>query len=476
MTRTTIRFPVEEGQTRTWDEVTDKWEPYFQKCGFDITDAGSAQVNGRYVYANSNDNVARYRKQGTNIYLFRWGSMNQRITFPDAVGVVITTGNPEDLTLKQMTLRALDFVGGEFGAGTSPITNHQVTVVTFDKYQSLFVGSMQLANDCTVAPGQEFCMTDTSVYTKFGIVKPHRRDIWTPGDPAFVPAHCRVLEGTQEVLQECSYCTAGPECEDKNEILIPDISGTVITTGNMEELPAMAIPFSSFSAGGTVSLSGDVTFGSPAPDLTASQQSFLHPEYLRYSEPDWITRRGYVCDQFQSNDERCVNNNKRAFCKHASQVSLDTWERTGECHVDVNIEGVKREAILWYTPVDGNVGFTFSAAGEADNLRPSHPVPIEDEETQYTRDPHGKRLGHPLSSSPLRKAGNESSLHLKGSDLSGAGSALRRFLLDGAPLLRIRVFDDSSQVPHVHAKPGEILCSRCQLLVYLHACRSAIAA
>ena len=97
-----------------------------------------------------NDNVARYRKEGSNIYLFRWGSMNQRISFPDAIGVIITTGNPEDLILKKMTLRALDLVGGEIGAGTSPITKHKVTVVTFDKYQSLMVGDLQIVNDWCV--------------------------------------------------------------------------------------------------------------------------------------------------------------------------------------------------------------------------------------------------------------------------------------------------------------------------------------
>ena len=324
--------------------------------------------NGNCRYAGANDNVGRYRKEGSNIYIFRWGSMNQRITFPDAVGVVITTGNPEDLVLKKMTLRALDFSGGEFGGSTSPITKSRVSIVTFDKYQSLMVGSMQLINDCENVEGTERCKPATNVYTKLGIMPTKRRDIYTPGDPAFVPAHCRELAGTQEILQECNYCTAGPECEDKNEILIPDITGTVITTGNMEQLPALAIPYSSYSAGGEVRLNGDITFGTPAPDLTASQQSFRHPEYIRYSEPDWVTRRGYFCDEFESFDERCVHENKGAYCRHGAQVSLDTWEGTGECHVDANAKGIKRESLMWYTPIDGNTGLTFSSAGESTTL------------------------------------------------------------------------------------------------------------
>ena len=83
-----------------------------------------------------------------------------------------------------------------------------------------------------------------------------------------------------------------------------------------------------------------------------------------------------------------------------------------------------------------------SRAGEALNLIPSLPVPIEDEETQYTRDPYGKRLGHPLAKFPERRRGNESSMSLRSADVSGAGSALRHFLLDGAPKLRIDVAED----------------------------------
>ena len=208
-------------------------------------------------------------------------------------------------------------------------------------------------------------------FTKFGIVEPRRRDIYTPGAPGYVPDMCRTLEGLKEDLEECNYCTAGAECEDKNEILIPDVSGTVITTGNMDLLPAMAIPYASFSTGGRSTLKGDITFGSPAPDLTSSQQSFVHPHYLRFSQPDWITRRELFCDDYESFDERCAIENKQAYCRHAAQVSLDVWDQTGECHVDVNMDGIKREVLMWYTGIDSNKGVTFSSAGEAARLLPA---------------------------------------------------------------------------------------------------------
>ena len=95
-----------------------------------------------------------------------------------------------------------------------------------------------------------------------------------------------------------------------------------------------------------------------------------------------------------------------------------------------------------------------SRAGEALNLIPSLPVPIEDEETQYTRDPYGKRLGHPLAKFPERRRGNESSMSLRSADVSGAGSALRHFLLDGAPKLRIDVAEESLG-PHAARRPQE---------------------
>ena len=202
-------------------------------------------------------------------------------------------------------------------------------------------------------------------------MEPRRRDIYTPGAPGYVPDMCRTLEGLKEDLQECNYCTAGAECEDKNEILIPDVSGTVITTGNMDLLPALAIPYSSFSTGGTTTLRGDITFGTPAPDLTSSQQSFVHPSYLRFSQPDWITRRRFFCDEFESLDERCVHEKHEAYCRHGAQVSLDVLDQTGECHVDVNLPGIKREVLMWYTGIDSNKGLTLSSAGEAARLLPA---------------------------------------------------------------------------------------------------------
>jgi hypothetical protein len=59
----------------------------FLGCSFNVTGAGTAAVNGLYRRHDDFDYVARYRLAGTDIYLFRWGSTNNRITFPDATGL-----------------------------------------------------------------------------------------------------------------------------------------------------------------------------------------------------------------------------------------------------------------------------------------------------------------------------------------------------------------------------------------------------
>jgi hypothetical protein len=67
----------------------------------------------------------------------------------------------------------------------------------------------------------------------------------------------------------------------------------------------------------------------------------------------------------QTFDERCVNERSSDYCQHASAVSIEAWEQTARCHVDVNGQGIKRESNLWYTQMDGNRGLTFSSSATA---------------------------------------------------------------------------------------------------------------
>ena len=49
--RETLRFPLEAGISRDWNDVSDLKQPFFEKCSFEIYQAGSPEVNGLYVYA-----------------------------------------------------------------------------------------------------------------------------------------------------------------------------------------------------------------------------------------------------------------------------------------------------------------------------------------------------------------------------------------------------------------------------------------
>ena len=450
---------------RTWDQEHRTWLPRFQQCEFEVVGAGSGEVNGLYVYAGTRDNVAQFRKPNTTIYLFRWGSMNQRISFPDATGVIITTGNPEDLIINKMILRSLTVMGGEFGNLNSPVLDSGITVVTFDKYQSLMSGNLQLVNPCVTPKGEAACIPSTEFFSSFGILAPvlppippslppsPHRDIYTDGSENWLPEHCRTLDGVTELMEECFYCTAGAECEDKNEIYIPDVSGTVITSGNMDSLPTMAIPFSSFSAGGTTLLEGDVTLGTPAPALPSFDQPFIHPDYLRFSDSNWASKRGYECSQFESMDGRCILEGD--FCRHSAQVSIDSWLHTGTCHTDINAPGIKREAVMWYAPIDSNVGITLSSSGQ--NEAPERGNVSWGDLSTAQRDLYGNRIGSENSAWKQPRGAREKSdvsrLRISPADLSGAGKALRRFLQVGAPGIRISVDDASTE----HLRQGKAM-------------------
>jgi hypothetical protein len=441
----THRFSREPHVVRTWDKEHRTWLPRFEQCEFEVVGAGSGVVNGLYVYAGTRDNVAQFRKPNTNVYLFRWGSMNQRISFPDATGVIITTGNPEDLIIDKMILRSLTVIGGEIGNFESPVLNSGITVLTFDKYQSLMSGDLQLVNSCVTPEGEVACIPSTEFFTSFGILQPVHRDIYTDGSENWLPEHCRTLDGVKELMEECFYCTAGAECEDKNEIYIPDVSGTVITSSNMDSLPTMAIPFSSLSAGGTTLLKGDVTLGTPAPALPSFDQTFIHPDYLRFSDSNWASKRGYECSQFESMDERCML--ERDFCKHSAQVSIDSWLHTGTCHTDINAPGIKREAAMWYAPIDSNIGITLSSSGQ--NEAPERGNVSWGDLSTAERDLYGNRIGSENSAWKQPRGAREKSdvsrFRVSPADMSGAGKALRRFLQGGAPGIRISVDDASSE-------------------------------
>jgi hypothetical protein len=189
-----------------------------------------------------------------------------------------------------------------------------VTVISFDKYTTLMLGSLKIINEYDTKDDRfnygEAHLQHAENFTSLGIVPPKARDIYTSGSADWLPPHCTSPFGNlAKASAECWYCAACADCSHKNEILIPDVSGTVITTGNLAELPSIAVPFNTLRVAGKTLLLGDITLGTPAPELlTPNPQTFTHPAYLRSMEALDVTRQcdGFeVCCRMQTDADEC---------------------------------------------------------------------------------------------------------------------------------------------------------------------------
>jgi len=129
-----------------------------------------------------------------------------RLVFPDATGTVITTGNTDDLVFKSIKLEGLEVqIEANFGEPGS------LTILNF--------GASSRVSGCFNFVAQE-------------------------GDTAYT-----------------QMCALPPT--NQNHILLPDVSGVVLTTGNLLGLPAISIPDEHLFVGGDVSLEGAIELGNP---------------------------------------------------------------------------------------------------------------------------------------------------------------------------------------------------------------------
>ena len=131
-----------------------------------------------------------------------------RLVFPDATGTVITTGNTDDLVFKSINLEGLEVQQeANFGEPGSS----EPTILNF--------GASSRISGC------------------FNFIK-------NEGDTAYT-----------------QMCAIPPT--KNNVIELPDVSGIVLTTGNLLGLPAIAIPDEHMFVGGDVSLEGSIELGHP---------------------------------------------------------------------------------------------------------------------------------------------------------------------------------------------------------------------
>ena len=133
---------------------------------------------------------------------------NRRIVFPDSSGTVITTGNVDDLLFKRLNLQGLRLDGDlTFKNAQGP------------KVKVRFEDSTRIAG----------C---------FNFVKE------------------RSLFAQEHYTQLCT-----PKVSQVNKIDLPDVSGRILTTGNLLNLPKMRLDASHMFVGGDVAIEGDMTIG-----------------------------------------------------------------------------------------------------------------------------------------------------------------------------------------------------------------------
>ena len=162
---------------------------------------------------------------------------NRRITFPDATGTVITTGNIDDLVFKKISLGGLVLDGeAEFmnSIGNKAVINFRNT--------SRIAGCLNFAREMNSEAGKL-------------------------------------------VTQLCEERPS-----QQNEILLPDASGVVLTTGNLLNLPSMRFNQSALSIGGDVSLEGDVQLGAPGTTATSKMHAHLDGDVgLSFAAPTYAS-------------------------------------------------------------------------------------------------------------------------------------------------------------------------------------------
>ena len=99
--------------------------------------------------------------------------------FPDATGTVT----------RFVKLKTITAIGVKVGLETSPVTKSNVTVISFDKYTTLMLGSLKIINEYDTTDDRLTLLQLTKNFTSLGIVPPKARDIYTSGSADWLPPH-----------------------------------------------------------------------------------------------------------------------------------------------------------------------------------------------------------------------------------------------------------------------------------------------
>jgi len=384
--------------------------------------------------------------------------LNQRLTLPEGNGTIITTGNVDDLKLDKVKLEGLYLVsfmnfgnqfpteqsstptsGGLSGYRYSSEFDLWASHAEFDPVSTRISGAFRFASGYghpdvsypDLRPGGD------PLFERSGTVKADPHTIFDI-EPTTLFDEEQALSSLPEYQQR--YCVeseayhyedgrsnqqpaqrgrdvGGNErfparCRWKREILMPDVTGKILTTGNLEETPSISI--------------------SKEDLILASTESKLKV----WGNISWGRRVNYTHDPFNHHYNHELG--EIAFLEQQFQSSAQMFTR-----------------------INGDIGLTFQSAGEeiplisfapTDEL-PDHPSKIEnygsffgpspfggdaptDEISRFARD---GRVGDNRN-----KLWNEDRIKLNVPLGGGVDQALRHFLRDGAPSLPVTVQDRMS--------------------------------
>ena len=359
--------------------------------------------------------------------LMAYGKEN-RITFPEATGVVLTTGNIDSLTLTDVQLEGLDMDGPiNFGVQNidsdkrpkmgypegfySEVVNGMViyrSLIDFDPPTSYVTGGFRMV----AGYGDPELRYGTTLLPGTGQVGPVTYLNAVPHTPFEATTVEELPEYQQRFCVESKPYgpyktmnslmeedTSNPSrCFQKREILLPDASGQIITTGNLQELPSMAVPRDGLFMEGTAGkfeVFGNLTLG----------------------------RRVNYADDPSNNQDASDNGRRSILSMHAT--------------------------------IDGDVGLTFQSASD---YMPHWTIHREiDDMANYSK--YG--LGTPFGGSaptddvarfaregrekpPRTRLWERDTTRLNPSVLGGVDVAIREYLRDGSPSLAVTVSDEFS--------------------------------
>lgn len=380
--------------------------------------------------------------------------LSQRLTLPEANGTIITTGNVDDLILDVVKLEGLYLINWmNFGhqypveQNSTPTTGEPsgyrlkedfdvwAAHAEFDPVSSRVVGALRMIAGYghpnitypDLRPGRNRYNTRSGSAvpdpaTVLHVEAPTLFDSDQPLSslPEYQQRYCLEsepyhFEEDRSYMQE-DHRSAPERCRFKREILLPDVSGTMLTTGNLLETPSIAIPRENLilaSSESKLKVWGNITWG--------RRVNFTQDPFNHHYNHDMAAEVSFLHQQFQSSAKL-------------------------------------------QTPFDGEVGLTFQSAG--------HEIPQISFSPTEGRPNHAWRIenyGHFAGPSPFggsspteevsrfardgRAGDNRTELwnedRLKVSFPLGAGvdKALRHFLRDGAPSVAVSVQDHMSAAP-----------------------------